>query len=608
MNIVMRGVLPTNIKARNADTLETDWPYFNENDPINSYDPLYVDAVVSNPPYSQAWNPADKESDPRYARFGLAPKTKADFAFLLHDLYHLKPDGVMAIVLPHGVLFRGGAEGKIRRNLIEQNHIDTIIGLPANIFFGTGIPTVIMILKQKREHNDVLVIDASKGFLKVGKDNQLQAAHIKKIVDTVISRKSTAKFSKVVPLAIIQEQDYNLNIPRYVDSSANPENWDIHALLFGGIPNAEIEELSAYWQAFPTLKQALFIDKGTPYCQLATAEIKETIAKNVDVLHFVAQFTEKFADFSSFLKHSLIDEMLTLNLNQAENTLSAVIFTRLHDIALVDPYQAYQFFYDEWKIIEGDLEIIQSPGEGLNAARKVIPNIVTKKKDGKDVEVQEGWLGYILPFALVQSQVLPTQLNQLKTTEQTLSDTSAALEELIDSFNEEEKENRIFNEAQTGFNTAELKAALKDINADLKTQPTGFSDDSDSFEAKVLQASTLLMQEKTLKVQLKKETDSLHALTKTTIEALDDTQLLDLLEAKWIAPVVSAIAKLPSEVMTTLTLKTQQLADKYAKTYTQTTQQLKDSEHKLADLMADLNANEFDALGIAKLQDILRQN
>lgn len=166
MNLVMRGIEADNIVTRNGDTLEDDWPYFDENDPTGTYNPLYVDAVVSNPPYSQAWNPTDKETDPRYAGYGLAPKGKADYAFLLHDLYHIKPDGIMTIVLPHGVLFRGGEEGEIRKNLIEKNKIDTIIGLPANIFYGTGIPTIIMVLKQKRSNTDVLIVDASKGFVK----------------------------------------------------------------------------------------------------------------------------------------------------------------------------------------------------------------------------------------------------------------------------------------------------------------------------------------------------------------------------------------------------------------------------------------------------------
>ena len=152
MNLVMRGILPDNIVTRNGDTLEEDWPFFDEE---HVYSPLYVDAVVSNPPYSQHWEPTeDKKHDPRYANYGMAPKSKADYAFLLHDLFHLKPDGIMTIVLPHGVLFRGGEEGDIRRNLIEKNNIDAIIGLPANIFFGTGIPTIIMVLKQKRTNTD----------------------------------------------------------------------------------------------------------------------------------------------------------------------------------------------------------------------------------------------------------------------------------------------------------------------------------------------------------------------------------------------------------------------------------------------------------------------
>lgn len=173
MNLVMRGILPDNIKVRNGDTLEEDWPDFEDSDPIGTYEPLYVDAVTSNPPYSQKWDPTDKGNDPRYADYGTAPKGKADYAFLLHDLYHIKPDGIMTIVLPHGVLFRGGEEGTIRKNLIEKNKIDTIIGLPANIFFGTSIPTIIMVLKQKRNNTDTLIIDASKGFIKEGKNRIL---------------------------------------------------------------------------------------------------------------------------------------------------------------------------------------------------------------------------------------------------------------------------------------------------------------------------------------------------------------------------------------------------------------------------------------------------
>ena len=246
MNLVMRGILPDNIVTRNGDTLEDDWPYFDDNDPEGTYEPLYVDAVVSNPPYSQHWDPENKEHDARFSNFGVAPKSKADYAFLLHDLYHLKPDGIMTIVLPHGVLFRGDAEGQIRKQLLELNHIDAIIGLPPNIFFGTSIPTIIMVLKKNRPDTDVMIIDASNGFEKVGKSNQLRASDIKRITDTVIGRISIPGYSRAVTLKEIRENEYNLNIPRYIEKGSGAEHWDIRALMFGGIPEIEIDELRIY--------------------------------------------------------------------------------------------------------------------------------------------------------------------------------------------------------------------------------------------------------------------------------------------------------------------------------------------------------------------------
>jgi type I restriction enzyme M protein len=250
---------------------------------MHTYHPLYVDAVVSNPPYSQKWDPTNKEADPRYSRFGLAPKAKADYAFLLHDLFHIKPDGIMAIVLPHGVLFRGGEESVIREKLIEANHIDTIIGLPPAIFFGTGIPTIVMILKQKRANTDVLIIDASKGFVKEGKNNKLRASDIKRIADTVRDRETLPKFSKVVTREEIRENEYNLNIPRYVDSSENPESWDIYASMFGGIPENEIDDLHVFWEAFPELRETLFAKNLPINSNLIVDDINTAIKEHKSV-------------------------------------------------------------------------------------------------------------------------------------------------------------------------------------------------------------------------------------------------------------------------------------------------------------------------------------
>lgn len=171
----------------------------------------------------------------------------------------------MTIVLPHGVLFRGGEEGQIRKNLIENRHIQAIIGLPANIFFGTGIPTIVMVLRKKRDDDKVLIVDASKHFIKDGKNNKLQASDIKRIVDVVSNNRTVPKFSRLVSIDEIRANDYNLNIPRYVDSSEDAETWDVYASMFGGVPKSEVEQLEEYWNAWPSLKAELFRDNGACY-------------------------------------------------------------------------------------------------------------------------------------------------------------------------------------------------------------------------------------------------------------------------------------------------------------------------------------------------------
>ena len=413
MNLVMRGILPDNIVTRNGDTLEEDWPFFDEE---HVYSPLYVDAVVSNPPYSQHWEPTeDKKHDPRYANYGIAPKSKADYAFLLHDLYHLKPDGIMTIVLPHGVLFRGGEEGDIRRNLIEKNNIDAIIGLPANIFFGTGIPTIIMVLKQKRANTDVLIVDASKHFEKVGKNNKLRASDIKRIVDVVTQRVSVEKFSRVVTRDEIRQNDYNLNIPRYVDSSEAAESWDILATMSGGIPNSEIDNLHAYWEAFPNLRNEIFHSDGTPYSTLAIEDVATAIKGSSDVKAFTDDFTEAFGDFAKYLHEKLIGKLHSMDITTNEEEISSNIFGRLASIPLVDKYEAYQLLDSAWSVIASDLETIHR--DGFLATKAVDPNMVLKKKGGTEEEVQEGWVGRIIPFDLVQKELLSVELATLKTYE-----------------------------------------------------------------------------------------------------------------------------------------------------------------------------------------------
>lgn len=466
MNLVMRGILPDNIKVRNGDTLEEDWPDFEDSDPIGTYEPLYVDAVTSNPPYSQKWDPTDKGNDPRYADYGTAPKGKADYAFLLHDLYHIKPDGIMTIVLPHGVLFRGGEEGTIRKNLIEKNKIDAIIGLPANIFFGTGIPTIIMVLKQKRENTDTLIIDASKGFIKEGKNNKLRACDIRKIVDAIKNRKDIDKYCKVVSRDEIRANDYNLNIPRYVDSSEKTESYDIYASMFGGIPNSEINEYEEFWNVFPSLKDELFQSNKEPYSTLKSEDVKCVIKNNKVVKTFMNEYKNAFNGFEDYLKSILIDGVETLNIAKTEEIISSEIFHRLKNIPLINQYEAYQYLNDEWNTISGDIEIIQT--EGFDATKVVDPNMVIKKKDNKEVEVQEGWIGHILPFSLVQDSYLKDEVQELRKKESRLSEINAEYGDFMDSLSDDDKQ-RLLNDDNTAFVAKEVGVVYKEILNDIKT-------------------------------------------------------------------------------------------------------------------------------------------
>lgn len=608
MNLIMRGINPDNIKTRNGDTLEDDWPYFDENDPLGTYQALYVDAVVSNPPYSQQWDPSHKESDPRYSRFGLAPKTKADFAFLLHDLYHLKPDGVMTIVLPHGVLFRGGEEGEIRKQLIENEHIDAIIGLPANIFFGTGIPTVILVLKQKRKNNDVLVVDASKHFIKEGKNNKLQASDIKRIVDVVINRESRPKFSQVVSKQTIRDNGYNLNIPRYVDSSPAAENWDLHATMLGGIPNSEIAELQNYWQALPKLHSTLFTAKSSAYSELASALATEKSAVNAaitqhpQVVSFIKAYDQAFKGFDEHLNTRLIHGWQTLNRNQQEAELSVELFKRLEPIALIDKYQAYQLLNNQWQTISADLEMMQT--EGFAATKQVDPNMVIKKKDGKDTEVQDGWKGHILPFELVQKTLLADDLLALEKQENRLAEIASNLEEILESLTEEEKEGEAVKESKDGFANAEVNKAAKAFLKEQKETKTKFA--AESYEAKLIRASKLIEEEKDLKKSVKEAATALHLKTKTTIEGLADEQVNNLLHLKWIVPLRNELAAMPSNVITQLTTQVQNLADKYAVTYSQVANEIKTTEQELAGILGELTGNEFDMQGLTELTSLLK--
>ena len=589
MNLIMRGILAANIVTRNGDTLEEDWPYFEDEDHDATYKRLYVDAVVSNPPYSQVWDPTGKETDPRFASYGLAPKSKADYAFLLHDLYHLKSDGIMAIVLPHGVLFRGGEEGTIRKNLIDQNNIDTIIGLPANIFFGTGIPTIIMILRKNRTNDDVLIIDASKGFEKEGKSNKLRACDIKKIVDTVAARQTVDNFSKVVSRQEIRDNDYNLNIPRYVDTSEKPENWDIYASMFGGIPADELNAFQKYWDAFPALKTSLFTTENGAYYQPSASDLHSALLKDPDVQDWQKQYQGILQSFDSFLSKELIDQMMSVPLAKEEDVLSAELFHSMKGLPILDPYQSYQYLDTAWRKISQDLEVIQT--EGQDIIRQVDVLTETKSKGGKS---SFEWGGRVLPFDLVQNALLTDEVKALQEGEDRLQEIGSSLESLLDDLDEDVKEGADFlNDAKDSFVAPAVDKTLKAKAA------------SDETLSILKNVKKLFTEEKALKKDLKKGKEDLEVKTKEVIEHLSDDEAKALVKQKWVNALLKELAQQQSDQLEDFGKKLEALTQKYSITLSDLGEQIQTTEKELQGMLDEMTGSEFDEKGIAEFKKLL---
>ena len=610
MNLVMRGIIPQNIVTRCADTLEEDWPIHEEGSDIDK--PLAVDAVVSNPPYSQHWDPKDKEMDARFAQYGLAPKTKADYAFLLHELHHLKADGIMTIVLPHGVLFRGKtpkiydkdgnilpielreegqAEGQIRANLIEKNNIDAIIGLPANIFFGTGIPTLILVLKKNRGNEGVLIIDASKGFIKDGKQNKLRACDVKKIADTYRERKEIPGYSRVVTRDEIRRNEYNLNIPRYVDSSEAPVKYDIYSTMYGSIPNSEIADLGKYWDAFPTLQGEVFspeIDR--PYSKIKVEDVLGCIKVNADVQDFKARFNTAFEDLKRVLRIRLIDNVEQVKEVVESDIISANIFARAEGLPLIDKYAAYQILADNWQGIMGDVEIIQT--EGFGACNVVEPKTkMVKDKNGVEQEVEDGLKGRIIPFELVQKTLFQDELDAITALQNRVEaidgELDAIREDLLgmddtDKYFDSEKENAFIK---------------KDITADSKPK----AEVEDEIKEQLKAIIALWDEQSAKKKQIVKDLLALQKKTIETIQGLDMKGINQFLELKWIVPITSAIEAMPDVVISTLDDTITALNEKYAVTFDEIETNISESEQSLATLISQLTGDEYAIKGLSNL-------
>lgn len=660
MNLVMRGIQPANILTREGDSLGADWPMI---DPITGvYQTLLVDAVVSNPPYSAEWERPKLGADPRFA-YGLAPEKTADYAFLLHSLYHLKSDGILAIVLPHGVLFRGGEEETIRTQLVDRSHIETIIGLPANIFYGTGIATIVMILKKERGSDDsVLFIDASRGFEKAGKKNELRDRDVRKIVDTAIERRAEDKYSKLVSRAEIRDNGYNLNISRYVNSSDPAETWDIYATMFGGIPQEEIDALATYWDALPGLREHFFSSTTETHTHLqdhirANNALADAVHQHSSVIEFEASFTSAFSGWPESLKSRLVDHLSEVDMTTVEAELRTELFQRLEKIPIIDNYSVYQIFANHWTVTGRDLEVLK--GQGWDQVRQVEPNYVIKKVKGVEKEVQEGWYGTVLPFELVQQELLNEDFNELVALQARLVEAEGRVSELFESLTEEQLgtgENSVTNAAGDAFSATNVKKRLASLLSSVTTpeievlstyigtrgkaqkllvsehpevnweamtpnkkgnytatvvrtyieqlqRATDFGEDA--LEPVLIEALDLLEEVKTAKKDIKSRQDKIHLDTKQIIENLDDDTARDLLKVKWVDRLLADIQTVPYEAIEQLITRVTALDEKYATTLSDIGKQATTARTKLSEMMGQLTGPQRDMDGIVELANIL---
>ncbi|TDN87096.1 type I restriction enzyme M protein [Salegentibacter sp. 24] len=451
MNMWLHGNPEAAIKGKNT----ISDPQFKEKDGSLKR----FDYVVANPPFSiKNWSNGITSSSDEFRRFdgyGIPPDKNGDYAFLLHIIASLKSTGKGATILPHGVLFRGNAEGAIRQNLIERKIIKGVIGLPANLFYGTGIPACIIVIdkEQTEDRKGIFMIDASKGFIKDGNKNRLREQDLHKIVDIFNFQKPLDKFSRLVPFEEIEANEFNLNIPRYIDTQEEEDIQDLDAHLNGGIPNRDIKKLQKYWKVYPSLKNELFEPLREDYSRLKlpASEIKERIFIHSE---FTA-YSEKIDKVFSGWKEKVYPELTSINKETAPKELihhiSEELFSAYYDKPLVDPYDIYQHLMDYWKeTMKDDVYIIIEDGWQAKVKR-----ILEKNKKGK--EVDKGWTCDLLPKRFIVDNYLAKEKAKLQELEAQLESLEAEQKSLQE---EHSGEDGAFNEVS---NKKEAENALAEF-------------------------------------------------------------------------------------------------------------------------------------------------
>jgi type I restriction enzyme M protein len=523
-------------------------PKFKEGDILKTFD-----FVVANPPFSdKRWGTGlDPLHDPynRFQPFGIPPARQGDYAYLLHIVRSLKSAGKGACILPHGVLFRGNAEADIRRALVRRGYIKGIIGLPANLFYGTGIPACIVVVDKEDAHvrKGIFMIDASAGFMKDGPKNRLRAQDIHKIVDVFNKRLEILKYSRMVSVDEIEKNEFNLNLPRYIDSQTPEDIQDIEGHLKGGIPAADIDALEPYWTVCPQLRQTLFKPNRPRYFDLAVEKsaIKPAIYEHPEFAAFIASMNTHFGAWRDKTAKSLRQLESGSHPKQVIAALAEDLLAHYIGKPLIDPYDVYQHLMDYWaETMQDDSYLIAADGWKAEITR-----IIEKDKKGK--ERDKGWTCDLVPKALIIGRCFAKEQASIDQLAAELESTTAQLSEREEEHGDEDD---AFS-ALDKVNKASVTARLKELK-----------DDADATDETAVLNEWLKLteQEADLKKRLKDTEAALDAKAYAQYPKLAESEIQTLVvDDKWLAALDAVIHGEMDRISQTLTQRVKELAERY---------------------------------------------
>ncbi len=568
MNMILHGSEDAEI-CRGQSTLSN--PMFTDN---NGYLQTF-DYVVANPPFSlKNWTTGFNPSEDDYERFtgyGIPPDKNGDYAFLLHIIKSLKSSGKGAIILPHGVLFRGNAEAEIRKNLIGRGYIKGIIGLPANLFYGTGIPACIIVVDKEgsAERKGIFMVDAGKGFTKDGNKNRLQEKDIHKIVDVFTKQLELPKYSRFVLKEEIADpkNDYNLNIPRYIDSQETEDIQDIAAHLLGGIPNADIEALSDYWQVYPSLKAALFTNsdrEGYSQPKIEKELVKQTIFNHEEFIAFSKDMDALFATWKTSSTRYLKALTLGLKPKQVIEAIAEAILKTYTDKALLNKYDLYQHLMNYWETtMQDDCYLIAVDGWKAEPYRIIEKN----KKTGK--ETDKGWTCDLVPPTLIIDRYYQAEKKALEKLETQKENAQASLQELEEEHSAEDGYFADFEKVNKAIVQQRLKILQEKKPKKLKPKEEllnmAAEDRANYGEAAILQDYLDKAEALTkLNAQIKNDTDALDIQCLNHYATLTEQDIKQLVvDDKWMATIQAALKTEMERISQRLTQRIKELIERY---------------------------------------------